>query len=137
MPATFIDSYSCQQLDPVLAHGQKPEFITAKLVSSVTYARGTVLGQITATGLFRNYTSGAVDGSQIPKALLAMDCVVDGSGNISIGGASQDALSQTAPAYSGGDFRCAELVGFDAAGLTNSGWKLLFGDVSTGVLRIQ
>jgi hypothetical protein len=113
-----------------------------KLPASVTYARGTVLGEITATpGTFKAYASGSVDGSQNPRAVLEFDCATDASGNVTMGGAAGGsewgATLPAVPAFFQGTFATAELVGLDATALTNnSAWKLLNGTVSSGVLLL-
>jgi hypothetical protein len=115
---------------------------SVKLPASVTYAKGTVLGEITASpGTFKAYASGSVDGSQNPRAILEYDCATDASGNITMGGASGGAewgsVRTSVPAFFQGAFACADLVGLDATALTNnSAWKLINGTVSAGVLLL-
>jgi hypothetical protein len=122
--------------------GFTPKRHGVKLPNSVTYARGTVLGEITATpGVFKAYASGAVDGSQIPKAILEHDCATDASGNVTLGptaGGSEWGQTQPyASAFFAGDFATGELVGLDAAALTNRpSWGLINGTVTNGVLRL-
>lgn len=41
--------------------------------SATTYAAGTVLGRITASGKLTKYTSGAADGSEVPIAVLTYE----------------------------------------------------------------
>lgn len=38
--------------------------------AALTYAKGTLLGRITASGKLTKYTSGALDGSDVPVAVL-------------------------------------------------------------------
>src|SRR5215831_7849184 len=104
MPATASNTFSNQGLLPQYDHSQKAEQFRIKLGNTVTYTKGTVMGQITATGVWRNYTSGAVDGSQNPKCLLAYDVTTDGSGNCTIGGAQQGETYPDCPAYFAGSF---------------------------------
>src|SRR5262252_8396155 len=83
-----------------------------------TYAKGTVLGEVTATpGTFKAYASGASDGSQVPKCILKYAVVVDGSQNYWYGDTSGSSEWGNAQkygiAYRSGVFNCADLVGFD------------------------
>jgi len=136
MPATFTNRFGNYGLVPVLDHNMKAEELTVPLGNSLTLAKGTVMGQITATGKFIAYASGAVDGSQVPKGLLAFDCVVDGSGNVTIGGGDQGVTYPSAPIFTSGDFNCADLTGLDANAVTAGNWTLPVGSVSTGVVRM-
>lgn len=52
------------------------------VTGAVTYAAGTVLGRITASGKLTAYTSGAGDGSQVPIAVLHEETVFTGAGEI-------------------------------------------------------
>jgi len=45
--------------------------VTIATGASATYARGTVLGMITASGKFTKSVATATDGSQVPQAILA------------------------------------------------------------------
>src|SRR5262245_14499490 len=137
MPATASNVYSNQCLAPMYA----PELALShhvKLPNGVTLARGTVLGEITASpGTYKAYASGSSDGSQIQRALLAYDVVVDGSGNITVGGGDQGVIQPSVQAYFSGFFRTSELTGLDAGALTaNPSWALINGTVSSGVLNI-
>jgi hypothetical protein len=113
-----------------------------KLPVSITYAAGTVLGELTATpGTFKAYASGNADGSQNPKAILEYPCATDASGNITVGSAagaqSYTVTSKSCPVFFRGTFSCAELTGLDATAITNSGgWRLLNGSVTSGVLDL-
>jgi hypothetical protein len=64
--------------------------------------RGTVLGVITASGKYAAYDDAAVDGSEEPAAILAVD--VDAT--------SADVLASV---YLTGEFRADALTGYDAA----------------------
>lgn len=135
MPTSALLQFNNAGLQPVF-EGHRAEQHHVKLGNNLTLAKGTVLGQITATGLWIAYLPGAVDGSQIPRAILAYDCVTDGSGNVTIGGGNQNETYLTAPAYFIGDFLASELTGLDATAITNQpGWRLLWGSVTTGVLH--
>ena len=69
MPASF--SSATFNLDGLLI-GEHP--VTSRpitLLSGENRARGAVLGKITATGKYQLSASAAVDGSQVPDAILA------------------------------------------------------------------
>jgi hypothetical protein len=136
MPATFANQYTAQGLVPVFDHNMKAEQQRVKLGNSLTLAKGTVLGQITATGLWVAYTAGAVDGSQNPKCLLAYDTVTDASGNHTIGGGQAGDTYLDTPAFFSGDFNAADLTGLDATALTRGVWNQLWGSITTGVIRL-
>jgi hypothetical protein len=113
---------------------------SVNLPASVTYAAGTILGELTATpGTFRAYVTGAADGSQVPKAILKYACATDAAGNITFGGAAGNAFGlpaeKCAPAYWAGTFRTTDLVGLDAGAVTALG-RLISGTLANGVLRI-
>lgn len=141
MPTTPTLTFTNTGLVPFYG-GYQPKRQGVKLPNSVTYARGTVLGEITASpGTFKAYASGAVDGSQNPKAILEHDCATDASGNITLGptaGGSEWGQTQPyASAFYAGDFATGELVGLDATAITNSGgWRLLNGTVTSGTIRL-
>ena len=145
MPSTAQNTYSNNYLVPMY----EPERALVQhvnLPASVTYAKGTVLGEVTATpGLFKAYASGSSDGSEVPKAILQYDCATDSSSNITIGaaagGAAFGVTSKSAPAYFAGLFKTAELVqsgagAIDANALSAANWHLISGSVTDGVLNI-
>ena len=136
MPATFSNRFGNYGLVPVLDHNMKAEELTVTLAPTQTLAKGTVMGQITAGGAFKAYASGSSDGSQIPKGLLAFDCVVDASGNVTIGGGDQGVTYPSAPIFTSGDFNCADCTGLDANAITAGNWTQLVGSISTGVVRL-
>ncbi len=140
MPTTFTTSYSpSQRLDYLFPEPSHPE-INAALVPG-TYAKGTILGEVTATpGTYKAYASASVDGSQNPALILMYACVVDGSGNISLGtsttgGEFGQSFGKAAPAYYGGTFRCQEIVGLDANAVTKLAGKLVEGTVTNGIFQ--
>jgi hypothetical protein len=136
VPATFTNQYGNLGLVPVFNHDMKAEEHRIKLGNSLTLVKGTVMGQVTATGLWIAYTAGAVDGSQNPKCLLAYDTTTDASGNCTIGGGDQGVTYPDAPAFFSGDFNAADLTGLDATALVNGKWMQLWGSITTGVIRI-
>jgi len=52
---------------------------------ALTVKRLTIQGRITATGLYKQYASGAVDGSQVPVSISLSEVVHTGNGNKSFG----------------------------------------------------
>src|SRR4051794_14592807 len=140
MPTAASTTWSANQLLPFYPHDARRQSV--KLPNSVTYAAGTVLGEITASpGTFKAYASGSVDGSQIPRAILEIDAATDGSGNVTwgpaAGGNDQGTTKKYAPAFFQGAFATGDLVGLDATALTNQpSWHLVSGTVTSGVLLL-
>lgn len=62
----------------------EPVFADETLTSTGadTWAAGTLLGRITASGKMTIYTSGAVDGSEVPIAVLRDEVVFTGAGDL-------------------------------------------------------
>ena len=145
MPSSAQNTYSNNYLVPMY-DAEDALCQPVNLPNSVTYAKGTVLGEVTATpGLFKAYASASSDGSQVPKAILQYDCATDSSGNITIGasagGAAFGVTHKSAPAYFAGTFKTAELVqsgagAIDANALSAGGWRLISGSVTDGVVRL-
>lgn len=120
--ATLVATLTPVKLEPYLNPSQA-RTMALQFTPSVTLARGTVIGQITATGKAKAYASGNVDGSQIPVGFLTYDIVVDASGNIVYGptGATSDltrGFELTAPVYWAGTFLESDLTGLDANAVT-------------------
>jgi len=136
MPASAANTFTTP-LQPMYEPEEAYQ-IHVKLPNSGTVAKGTILGEITASpGNFKAYASGSSDGSQNPRAILAYDVTVDGSGNHSYAGADQGVTYPSAPAFISGYFSCADLTGLDATALTNrTAWALINGTTSAGCLRI-
>lgn len=114
--------------------------IDVNLVPSVTLARGTIVGEVTATpGLFKAYATGNSDGSQVPKGILMYDCVTDASGNITFGttaGAGGNFIGQGytslyAPIYISGAFKTADLIGLDAGAVAALFARFVSGAIGT------
>src|SRR5438270_679742 len=117
MSTTPVNTYTYDRLQvasPAFPHPTE----AFKLAPSLTLAKGTVLGQITASGLYKAYASGNADGSQTARVILQYAVTTDASGNVTddIGG-----ISPTAAAYEGGCFDWSDLTGFDANAATNLG----------------
>lgn len=89
---------------------------------------------------FKAYNDGNSDGSEVAKAILQYECVVDTYGNITVGGGDYGETQKAAPAYFSGTFKTADLTGLDAAAVADLG-KLISGatttlSASTTILRI-
>lgn len=135
MPTSAQNTFSfADRLDPYYEANEAPT-INVNLGNSLTLAKGTVLGELTATpGTFIAYASGNSDGSQTPKGILQYAVTTDGSGNITI--ANEQGLTQkAAPMYIGGIFRTTELTGLDANAVTKLGGNLITGTVADGLLQ--
>jgi len=116
--------------------GREAKAQTVKFGPGITVAKGTVMGQITASGLWIAYLTGASDGSQTARAISQYDVVVDGSGNHTIGGGDLGWTEVGAPVYLNGLFRTTELVGLDAGAVTSLG-RLVSGSVADGILAMN
>ena len=94
--------------------------------ASLTVARGTVMGQITAAGAtqyqIKPYAAGNADGSQVPIGVSIVDFSTDAAGNITLGIGTAFGLPlghmQTVPVYINGSFRVSDLTGLDAGATT-------------------
>lgn len=138
MPTTAQHTFSAaNRLDPIFAPAEE-HVIHIALAASTTYARGTVLGEVTATpGTYKPYASGNSDGSQTPKAVLKYGCSTDGSGNVTLIG-EHGITHKSAPAYMPGSgyFKTSELVGMDANAVTKLGAALVAGDLTSGIIKL-
>lgn len=135
MPTTAAFTYTmADRLDPYYEGNEAP-VINVNLVATQTLAKGTVMGEITATpGSFKAYASGNGDGSQVPKGILQYACTVDGSGNVTI--ANEQGLTQKAvPMYIGGIFNIAELTGLDANAVSVLNGNIVMGIISAGLFQ--
>jgi hypothetical protein len=144
---TNITIFSNQKLEPFI-NPEEARMVDIKLVASINYAAGTILGEVTATpGTYKAYTTGASDGSQFPRLILAYGISTDASQNVTYTTTSGQAgadLGQSlkyAPAYYKGTFSCADLTGLDAGGMaaaaTNGYFgRLIQGTVSAGILQL-
>jgi hypothetical protein len=112
------NTYSLAAVDPVYNPEDAMEsMICVPLGNSLTLAKGTVLGKITATGKYIAYASGASDGSQLPVGILRRAATTDGSGNIT-NYSEWGTTGACAPIYTQGAFKIADLVGLDDNAVT-------------------
>lgn len=112
------------------------------LPASISYANGTVLGEIAATpGTFAAYNSSHTDGTQYAKVVLTYDVTTDADGNVTLSstagqiGDEWGGTDQGAPVYFAGTFNTGDLVGLDSNAVSQLG-RLVQGTVTTGILRI-
>lgn len=134
MPTAATDTYSRDRLVPVI----RPEEATKLHVqlATGTYAKGTLLGEVTATpGIYAAYNNANANGTETARCILEYAVTVDGSGNISAL-TDRGATTKSTPAYRGGTFLTTDLVGLDAAAITDLGAHLIQGTVANGVLVI-
>lgn len=126
MPA--IISIRPSKLEPYI-NPENARTLACEFGASLVIAKGTLIGMVTATGKCKAYTSGAVDGSQIPIGVLEYDIVTDASGLVTYGGSGstpdwlRGGSSRTAPVYWCGAFAAADLVGLDATAITNGKFR--------------
>jgi hypothetical protein len=136
MPTSATLSFSQDRIQPARA----PETAVPwnyPLVSG-TYAKGTLIGRVTATGYYGPYNNAASDGTEVARAILEYGCIVDASHNVTIGAtASASEWGQTlptAPCYVGGYFACEDIPNIDASAVTDLG-RIVEGNITTGILR--
>src|SRR5262245_17001421 len=133
MSASAINRFNNQGLQPYWdAKGSKR--INVKFNNSLTLAKGTCVAYLTAAGnKWVAYNNANSDGSEVMRGVLEFDVTVDSSGNHTVAGGEQGETYQGAPVFISGYLKTSELVGLDAAGVTDVR-RLVFGTVSDGVL---
>lgn len=90
---------------------------------------------------YANYVDANSDGTQAARCILAVDCVTDGAGNVTLGTVAANAgergyTEKYATAYFAGIFLTTELTGLDAAGVADLG-RLWSGTAASGVLSMR
>ena len=147
MSNTAFNVYSNQKLEPYYLT-PAPAEMTIKLPVSVSYARGTLLGELTASpGTFSAYASGNTDGSQFVKALLSFDTTTDASGNCFVAAVAPYGIVASSPgsaAYFRGAFRSEDIKGaagtgtgpgtLDANAVAGPYMKVVSGSTTAGVV---
>lgn len=135
-----------QALDTVSNSGLQPamwpedaRWTAARLGPSLTLAAGTFLGKKTADGFLYAYIDGNADGTQTAVAILKHNVKTDAAGRVFLISGATAAVEtetiksqQTAAVFVSGTFDPADLVGSDAAGLTDFKATTLF----NGLVRI-
>ena len=144
MPTTPINVYSVQKLEPLFDPDTARQR-AAGIAPSLTIARGTLLGEITASpGVYSPYASTHTDGTQVPKLICAYDITTDASSNVTLsatagqtGAFAPGDAGKTVPAYVCGTFRTTDLTGLDATAVTALGARFEQGSLSAGgIVRI-
>lgn len=144
MPTTATTTYSADKLDPIY-DPELAKLIHVKLQASTTFAKGTVLGEVTATpGTYAPYDDAVATGAQVARVILQYACITDASNNITYGtatgGGAWGETYLTAPVYYRGSFKTSELPqsgagSIDAAAVVDLG-RLISGTTADGVLLI-
>lgn len=93
---------------------------------AVTWAKGTLLGRLTASGKLTAYASGAADGSEVPVAVLVEEVIFTGAGD------------KPARVLVGGEVRRADLVAHGVGAITIAEADLLrdYGIISYTVTQL-
>lgn len=102
--------------------------------SSPAIAVAETTAGVVPVGTFGRYATANSDGTGTARAILKYACRVV-LGKIYLQGDHGEALNDT-PAFFVGAFRTEHLVGLDADAVTDLGARYLFGDATSGVLRI-
>lgn len=135
-----------QTLDTSIDAGLQPamwpedaRWTAVRLVASTTYAAGTVLGKVTASGLMAAYNNALSTGVETAVGILKHDVKTDANGRVFFVSGSTAAVEtetiksqQTAPMYICGTFDPADIVGEDAPALVDLGARTLH----NGLIRI-
>ena len=121
MPVT-LETWNAAKLEPA-SFPQDARVDAAKLAPSLTLARGTVLGKITATGRLAAYNNANANGTETAVAILVHDVATDASGNHYLGSSatasSTNLPRQDTSIYVAGVFDTTELTGWDANAATD------------------
>jgi hypothetical protein len=140
MPGTALYNFTNVKLEAVM-NPDLARTIAVKLKPSTTFARGTILGEITASpGVYGAYDHTANDGRQVAKCILAYDVTTDVNGNptgITFPYPPWPDLS--VPAYSSGYFSCADMANVAelAFALAQAGFaRLIQGTATAGIFAL-
>lgn len=144
MPINPTSTWGMGRLDPFMEPEEASEIAVA-LKTSTVFAKGTVLGELTANpGLFAPYATGNTDGTENPKVILRYDCMTDAAGWITFGsapvvaggGEHPGSVTRSTDAFYSGIFKTTDLVGLDAGAVTKLGAKLISGTLANGIIMI-
>lgn len=146
MPTAAVHTWSGQKLEPY-ADPQDAHLMDVQFVANLgLLAKGTVLAQVTASGLFTPYLTAGSGGAEVARGFLAYDINVLSTGKVvfttTVGQLSGELgeVYNAAPMYYSGTFRTNDLVpagtgGLDAAAVTDLG-ALVSGTITDGIIRI-
>jgi hypothetical protein len=104
-----------------------------QMAPNLTWAKGQVLGRVTATAKYGLYVDANSDGTGVAECIAMEAGKTDASGNVFIGNSTtptdgMEAMSlPTLQVYYGGVFKKADLVGYDAAAKTDFGAREIAG----------
>ncbi|MBB6053266.1 head decoration protein [Armatimonas rosea] len=125
--SALIYSSNASKLEPAFDPSEA-RTMAGRFIASTTFAKGTIIGQITAAGAtqgqFKPYASGNTDGSQVAVGIVTYDFVTDANGNVILGPAGSAAdlgrgNNPTAEFYYKGAFYQTELTGLDATAISS------------------
>lgn len=136
MPTSALNTYTDNKLSP----SRHPELALEErfqMTPSTTFAKGQAVAIVTATGKLGIYADAGTGGLGVMKGLCPYACVSDGSGQITIQGGNMLGVTEdTIPIFIAGYFFTADLTGVDAAGVADLGGHLVWGDYTTGEIRL-
>lgn len=136
MPTTATNTYVDNQLQP----SRHPELALRErfqMTPSTTFSKGMGLAILAATGKLGIYADAGAGGLGVMRGICPFACVSDASGNITIqGGNILGTTEDTIAIFISGYFLTADLTGVDAAGVTDMGGHLVWGDYTTGEVRL-
>jgi hypothetical protein len=136
MPTTATNTYQDIKLQP----SRHPELAFEErfqMTVSTTFVKGQAVAIVTATGKLGIYADAGAGGLGVFRGICPYACVSDASGNITIeGGNILGTTEDTIPIFISGWFFSADLTGMDAAALADVAGHLVWGDFTTGEVRI-
>jgi hypothetical protein len=136
MPTSAINTYQDDMLQP--SRPCRVRFDRYQVKVSVTIAKGTVVGRVTATGKVAAYANANSDGTEVAIGIMPYSITTDASGNITVQGGNVLGTTQdTVPIIIAGYFLVADITGLDAGALTDLGAHAVWGNgTSTGEIVI-
>ncbi len=125
MPTSATIDFTGAKLEP--AYSPDLARTQSYRVKSGTYVAGTVCGLVGTTGAAGAYANGNSDGTELAAIIAMYDMYSDGT-NVSLtnDGALLAGETRThAPFYVAGFFKCSQLTGLDANGVTDMKARLV------------
>lgn len=126
MPTSATWTFSGDCLQPYWPNMAFPRISDVPMAPSLTIAKGTVLGKITATGKYAAYNDALSNGLEVARCIAQYSFTTDASSNITIEG-EFGITHLTAPVYWNGPFWIADLTGYDAAAAVDFGARVIDG----------
>lgn len=125
------------------AHPGDVLVIQVYLAANLSMRRGTILGELAGSyATYAPYGASHMDGTQMARLILQVDCSTDANGKITLysgtvdTGFAADRKYDKVNAYVSGSFACEDLFGLDATAVGQLG-RLISGTVNRGILRVQ